>query len=317
MARKKRKNRLALPAGIITVLLAVVGLITVIKAGSGYIADQKNKTIKKAGFEQLLKPVVMFDPDPFDDLTQADKSQLLYAAVWNLLLDKEGIERYPYSQGEHFGIQVPQADIEQSFISLFGKEIDIASLHGTIDMSKYDITYDAPVQSYILPITGVDSIYTPKVYDIEKQGNSFLLTVGYISNKAWADIEGDELTAPEPDKYMNITVRQNGDMQYVASIQAADRTEIASRAPTTAEYYEEEETTVPEETTEEFTEESTEPQYETVTDENGEPVTDENGEAVTQEVTGVTPENDSESTGESETSESSENTEKSAEEITQ
>ena len=281
MANNKTKNKLAFPVGIIAGILAIVGLVTVINFTVDKINDLTDKTAEKAEYEEMLKPVVMFDPDPFDDLTQADVSQLLNSAVWALLMSEDGADKYPYSEGETFGIVVPQEDIESYFVSLFGTEIDIASLHSSIDMSEYEITYDAALKSYILPVTGVESAYTPKVYDIEKQGSSKILSVGYIGSLAWAQIEDGEYTAPEPDKYMKITLRErSGGMMYVSSIQAVDGQEvIGTTEPTHAP--ETEPTTVVEETTEAVADEP-------VTDENGEivttePLTDENGEVVTTE----------------------------------
>lgn len=290
MAKKAKKSKLALPVGILTIVMAIIGVIATIIYISNLAQARKNKEIEKANYEAMIKPVVMFDPTPFDDLSQADKSQLLYAAVWNILMDEEGMSKYPYAQGETFGIQVPQEDIAKSFNKLFGNEIDVTTLYNTVDMSVYDITYDSALQSYILPITGVDSVYTPKVYDIKKQGNSVVLTVGYIGNKAWADLNGDTLTAPEPDKYMQITLRDSSNGSYIASIKEADGQEVAEKI-LTSQYFEVTET-VTEATSEsetyiaeEPTEETTEVSYENVTDENGEAVTDENGENVTQVVT--------------------------------
>lgn len=284
MAKNKGKNKLAFPVGIIAGILAIVGLITVINFAIDTVKDFTDNTAEKAEYEKMLKPVVMFDPDPFDDLTQADVSQLLNSAVWALLMSDEGADKYPYSEGETFGIVVPQADIEDYFISLFGTEIDIASLHSSIDMSEYEITYDAALKSYILPVTGVESAYTPKVYEIEKQGSSKILSVGYIGSLAWAQIENGEYTAPEPDKYMKITLRErSGGMMYVSSIQSVDGQEVIGttepeRAPETEPATE---TTTAAATTEAVTNVP-------VTDENGEivttePVTDENGEIITSE----------------------------------
>lgn len=284
MAKNKGKNKLAFPIGIIAGILAIVGLITVINFTVDKVKDFTDKTAEKAEYEEMLKPVVMFDPDPFDDLTQADVSQLLNSAVWALLMSEDGADKYPYSEGETFGIVVPQEDIESCFVSLFGTEIDIASLYSSIDMSEYEITYDVALKSYILPITGVESAYTPKVYDIEKQGSSKILSVGYIGNLAWAQIEDGEYSAPEPDKYMKITLRErSGGMMYVSSIQAVDGQEVIGTTEPAREPESEIETeaSTVTETTQEV---STEP----LTDENGEiittePVTDENGEAVTEE----------------------------------
>jgi hypothetical protein len=143
-------------------------------------------------------------------------------------------------------------------------------------MSEYEITYDCALKSYILPVTGVESAYTPKVYGIEKQGSSVILSVGYIGNKAWVQLDGDKVTAPEPDKYMNITLRERDGGMYVSSIQAVDGQEVigsteANRAPETEP-----------ETTEALVETTAEATTEVaVTDENGEVIT----EAATEEET--------------------------------
>ena len=267
--KSSKKNKLAFPLGIIASILAVIGLITVIKFSTDSIKNLTDNTADKKKYAEMLTPVVMFDPDPFDDLTQADVSQLLNSAVWALLMSEDGADKYPYSEGENFGIVVPQADIEKFFVSLFGTEIDIASMHSSIDMSEYDITYDAALKSYILPITGVESAYTPKVYDIDKQGSSLVLTVGYIGNKAWVQIDDGEYSAPEPDKYMKITLRERSGGMYVSSIQSADGQEVIGTAPPTqAVPATAPPVSAPPEPSEAVT-------AEPMTDENGEPVTEE------------------------------------------
>lgn len=294
---KTKKNKLAFPIGIIAAILAVVGLITVIRFSADTVKNLADKTADKKEYEQLLTPVVMFDPDPFDDLTQADVSQLLNSAVWALLMSEDGADKYPYSEGENIGIVVPQADIEQYFVSLFGTEIDIASMHSSLDMSEYDITYDAALQSYILPITGIESAYTPKVYDIKKQGSSVILSVGYIGTKAWVQVADGEYSAPEPDKFMKITIRERDGGMYISSIQATDIQEVIGTTKHRDEPVEEETTTLPA-----VTETTTAPLTTAVpvTDEDGEEVTDENGDTVTEYVT-VQPSESESSTDENST----------------
>lgn len=280
--KKKKKNKLAFPLGVFTIILAIIGLITVVGFSVDTVKNLTDKTALKKEYEQMLKPVVLFDPDPFDDLTQADVSQLLNSAVWSLLMSENGESRYNYSEGESFGIVVPQADIETHFIRLFGTEIDIASMHSSIDMSAYDIIYDAALKSYILPITGVETAYTPKVYDIEEQGSSHILSVGYIGNSAWVQVADGEYTAPEPDKYMKITLRERSSGEkYVASIKSADGNEVIGTTQRRDE-------PVAETVAPETVPVNAETQSVPVTDENGEivttqPLTNENGEVVTAE----------------------------------
>lgn len=300
---KAKKNKLAFPIGVIAAILAVIGLITVIRFSADTIKNVADKTADKKEYEQMLTPVVMFDPDPFDDLTQADVSQLLNSAVWALLMSEDGADKYPYSEGENIGIVVPQADIEKYFVSLFGTEIDIASMHSALDMSEYDISYDAALKSYILPITGIESAYTPKVYEIQKQGSSVVLSVGYIGTKAWVQVADGEYSAPEPDKYMKITLRERDGGMYISSIQATDVQEVIG----TTKHREpiEEETTVPEA---EETEVTVPVTAVPVTDENGEEVTDENGETVTEYIT-VAQESTTSETDETTSEETTENNE--------
>lgn len=279
-AKKRKKNKLAFPLGVIAIILAIIGLINVIGFSIDTVKNLTDKTADKKSYENMLKPVVMFDPDPFDDLTQADVSQLLNSAVWALLMSEDGADKYPYSEGETFGIIVPQADIEKYFVNLFGTEIDIASMHSSIDMSDYDITYDAALKSYILPITGVESAYTPKVSDIEEQGSSLILSVDYIGNNAWAQIADDQYAAPEPDKRMKITLRErSGGIMYVSSIQSADSQEVIGTTHRREEAPPETElatTTLPV---------TTEGSIVPATDENGEIITTEASSDVTDEST--------------------------------
>lgn len=281
--KKSGKNKLAFPIGIIILILAVVGTVATVRFAANSVKKITDNSADKLKYEQMLEPVVMFDPDPFDDLSQADVSQLLNSAVWALLMSDEGTEKYPYSEGEVFGIVVPQEDIEKYFVSLFGTEIDIASMHPSIDMSAYDITYDAALKSYILPITGVESAYTPKVYEIEEKGSSVILSVGYIGSKAWAEVADGGYEAPEPDKYMKITLRERSGGMYISSIQSVDGQEVIGSMPATR---------APEiETATETLPVPTQAEIQTsavaVTDENGEEVTDESGVAVTEIVTVV------------------------------
>ncbi len=299
--KKNGKSKLAFPIGIIVLILAVIGAVSTVRFAADSIKKMTDNTADKLKYEQMLEPVVMFDPDPFDDLKQADVSQLLNSAVWALLMSEDGTEKYPYSEGEIFGIIVPQEDIEKYFVSLFGNEIDIAAMHASIDMSAYDITYDAALKSYILPVTGVESAYTPKVYEIEEKGSSVILSVGYIGNKAWAQAADEGYEAPEPDKYMKITLRERSGGMYIASIQAVDGQEVIGSAPATRAPEIEtvsETVTVPEQPATEILTSAV-----PVTDEDGEEVTDDEGEAVTEIVTVIQEVTTSENTTEGDTTE--------------
>ncbi len=313
---KKKKNpqksRLAFPLGLLAVVLAIIGAVTVVNFAVDKVQLLTDRTAEKAEYEKFLKPVVMFDPDPFDDLGQADITQLLNSAVWALLTDETNSDKYEYLEG---GLKVPQADIEAKFISLFGTEIDIASMHTLLDMSVYDISYDSTLQCYIIPVTGVETAYTPKVFEIKEQGSTVILTVGYIGNEVWAQIDSPDSYVPEPDKYMEITLRERDDNYYIAAIKAIDSQEVATVATTRQD-----EVGNPDGETQtdnliavQTVTAAQAPEY--VTDENGETVTNEDGEPETVEPE-TSAEGEEESTGETEdeTSDTDDTTEEYTEE---
>ncbi len=302
-----QKSRLAFPLGLIAVVLAIIGAITVVNFAVDKVQVLTDRSAEKAEYEKFLKPVVMFDPDPFDDLSQANVTQLLNSAVWALLTDETNSDKYEYLEG---GLKVPQADIEAKFISLFGTEIDITSMHTVLDMSVYDISYDSTLQCYIIPVTGVETAYTPKVFEIKEQGSTVILTVGYIGNEVWAQIDSPDSYVPEPDKYMEITLRERDDNYYISAIKAIDSQEVATVAPTQQDKDAGEEQSTTDSLIAVQTVTVTQaPEY--VTDENGETVTNENGEPET-----VEPETTAgdETDSENETSDTADSTEEYTEE---
>ena len=229
----KKKSRLAFPLGMLIIIFAIVGIVATGKAGVSLFRDLTDNSAQKEEYEEFLRPVVMYDPDPFDDVRSADITQLVNAAIWSLITQSNSTESFAYSTGDNMGILIPVEQVTAEFIRLFGNEIDIASQYDSIDMSSHDITYDSAQGGFIIPITSLEVAYTPEVYEIEKKANSIILSVGYIGSKAWADVDSDKYVAPQPDKFMKITLRQSDKGYYIASLQSVNAQEVAN-APTVA-----------------------------------------------------------------------------------
>lgn len=228
--RRKRKHRWAFPLGLGIVALAVVGLITLISWGVGGIKDLTDKTALKAEYEGFLTQVVRNDPDPFDDISKANMSQLLDAAIWKVISNPENEPgQFEFSTEEPVGYIIKQSDVEMQFEKTFGPEVK--PQHMTVAGNGYDFTYIASKSCYIIPITGIDYVYTPKVDSISKKGDSIILIVGYISNGDWKQDARGRFVDPDPVKFMKITLREtNGDPPYyIAAIQETDPKEYADR----------------------------------------------------------------------------------------
>lgn len=70
--------------------------------------------------------------------------------------------------------------------------------------------------------------------DVDKSGNTIVLTVGYLGGDQWAqDAEGN-MVAPEPDKYMKVTLRERDGAYYISALQSTLPPETAPTAATSA-----------------------------------------------------------------------------------
>lgn len=229
---EKRKHRgshkLAFPIGMIIVLLAAIGLVTVVVSGVKGIdsAIQKSKGYEE--YEKMLTPVVLISPDTFDDITKADMSQLIEISIWSLLKSDISPDTYE-ATGD--GILIPKEDVEAQFVKLFGTEV--TPVHSTIEGYGMAFVYDSTKGTYTVPLTGVTPLYTPDVIDKTVLPNSIVLTVACLAGDAWEQGENGEMKAPVPDKYIKITLREKDGAYYISAIQNTSTPEIATTETTT------------------------------------------------------------------------------------
>lgn len=219
MTEKKENKLLNYIVGTVVILLVITGIVSIFSSGASKIKEIKlnNKAEKYASYETFISPVIMNDPDTFDDVSKADQAQLIAISIWSVLGDNAEPDKYEYTEG---GMLMPQKEVEEEFRKLFGDEIKIS--HQTVD-GGVEFRYSEKKKCYIIPITGITPIYTPDVLDADEKTNSVVLTVGYLAGADYKqDIEGN-MVPPEPSKYVKVTLRkgQSGEY-YVAAIQNAE-----------------------------------------------------------------------------------------------
>ena len=228
---KKGSRRWAFPLGLAIAVLALVGAVTVIVAGVSAAKQAVEKSRNFDDYNKLLTPVVMNDPDAFDDITKANTAQLIDISIWSILKSDLAPDKYEYGDG---GMIIPEADVTAEFERLFGT--DVRPVHASIEGYGYDFTYDATKQTYTIPLTGIVPTYTPHVVDKQKSSNAIVLTVGYVGGDQWAQDKNGNLVAPEPDKYMKVTLREKDGTYYIGALQntAAPETATTAAQDTTA-----------------------------------------------------------------------------------
>jgi hypothetical protein len=208
---KKKRSKPNLIVGLAVLLLALVGTVSLIITAGDKISDsiQQKNAEKYSAYEEFIAPVIMNDPDTFDDITLADAGQLLSIAIWSVLDSNPEPDKYEYTDE---GMLLPQKEVEEKFISLFGDEVKIN--HSNVDGGGIDFKYSEKKKAYLIPITGITPIYTPKVTDAKEKSGSVELTVGYLHTSDWQQDSNGNMSAPEPGKYMKITLGKNSDSGY-------------------------------------------------------------------------------------------------------
>ena len=141
------RNRHAAPIGLVFIVLCVIGLCTVFNWCYGLTRNLADNTAQKTKYEQMLLPVVMFDPPDFTDPATCDNEFLLQSSLWACML---GERRGSYEFDEYGRMVIPAADVDAQAVSLFGPNIKLE--HMTIGDMENAYQYDSDIASYHVPI---------------------------------------------------------------------------------------------------------------------------------------------------------------------
>ena len=210
---RPRRRKYAAPIGGIFVILALVGLVTVIVFSVQFTRKALDNSNEKRRFEQMILPVVMFDPVPFEKVTDVDPLVLLQSSLWAALM---GEKRESYTYDEIGRLVVPASDVDVACANLFGPEVTLTHQ----SFGDYEITYvySDDMKAYFVPVQSQVNLYTPRVEQIEKRGDIYALTVGYIPPNNWTtDLEGNT-SEPRADKYMIYEMKKEDSHYYLVAI---------------------------------------------------------------------------------------------------
>lgn len=230
MKTKKRekfhpdRRSFALPLAIVSYVLMLVGLVAVVTWGVGLVQGLLNRTAAKQEYEQLISPVVMTDPIPFEDITTADNDFILEASLWAALT---GSNRENYTYDDMGLLLVPASDVSVAATRLFGPTVTVE--HQSFEDVDGTYLYDPEIAAYRVPSI-TKSAYSPSVTEISKNGDEILLTVGYVApGNVWSTQQQTTSGDPTPEKYMVYRLLKASDgSRYVAAVRDTDRSTTAN-----------------------------------------------------------------------------------------
>ena len=224
--QKKDRRVPNLITGIAVVLLAAFGAYQLVSIGVGYykrVREEKAQA-KTAEYYSYLIPAAAIDISPFDDITVADMSELVEMSVWSVLNSGLDPTQYVY---EDDMLLLPQTQVESAFVHYFGTEKSI--VHVTVSGYGYEFTYDASAKVYRIPLTTITPLYTPVIVSTETKGDAVTLRVGYRNAGLYSkDPVTGTLTAPEPDKYVSVTLRTASTGTYISAVRSEDMPDNAA-----------------------------------------------------------------------------------------
>lgn len=124
--RRVGRFRMAAPLGFIVLVLAVVGLVSVIIAGIRTVERAMDNTELKEELYEFLLPVMQYDPEPFTDVNKTKQDALLLAAIWRVteaerirqLVDGSGVSAYPMDDNGRMLISVEEIEESYKYLSV-------------------------------------------------------------------------------------------------------------------------------------------------------------------------------------------------------
>ena len=212
--RRRRKHRLAAPIGGAFLLLAAIGIVTIIVISLRLTQQVFDNKSQKESFEQLIRPVVMFDPVPFETAENVSNTNLLLYSMWSTLSSERSRN---YVLAENQELLVPASDLDVAAHVLFGGVVVLE--HGKFGDFDVQYYYDAEKKMYSVPMMAELYVYTPRITDIVRDGELYNLIVEYIP-------PGSTLTAtlggitqePQADKTMIYVMSKQKDGWHIVKV---------------------------------------------------------------------------------------------------
>ena len=207
----RRKSRAAAPLGAVFIILAIIGLITVLGTCVSFTAKLLDNTGKKEEIGEFLKPVVLFDPVPFSSVSEVDPMVIKRAAIWAALFDKD-TQSLEYDDQRR--VKVTASDVDVWAARLFGEGTTVT--HETFSDYFLQYEYVEESQAYYVPATSITDYYSPIVESITKKNGLYEVRVGYVAPGPL--FGSDNREDAKPDKYMIYTLEKDKQGYHIVSL---------------------------------------------------------------------------------------------------
>ena len=218
--------------GLLIAVLALVGVVTVVRAGVKGVATLFDDTQQKAEYEDRLEGLVLFDPLPFDGIENINDLTLREAAVWGCVYSIQetqgGFDNYN-TDPDTEQLLLPSVDVDAYLAKLVGPSFKLT--HRSFEMDDMTIEFDETTQCYKIPVTGSVGIFRATVTRLFKKDGLLHVTVGYIPTQSSDDSILNNLS-DTPTKYMDyLFSRQSGSWYLTGLTESETKAESTESTP--------------------------------------------------------------------------------------
>ena len=204
--------------GLLIAVLALVGIVTVVRAGVKGVATLFDDTQQKAEYEDRLEGLVLFDPLPFDGIENIDDLTLREAAVWGCVYsiqETQGSFDNYNTDPDTEQLLLPSLDVDAYLAKLLGPGFKLT--HRSFEMEDMTIEFDDATQCYKIPVTGTVGYYRAVVTKLFKRSGKLHVTVGYIPT-ASNDDSIINVSSDTPTKYMDYLFERQSGSWYLTGL---------------------------------------------------------------------------------------------------
>ena len=212
--KKRRRYKYAASFGGFFIALALVGVGTIVFLSIRLTSTVLDNSSEKTMFEDIIRPVVMFNPVPFEKATDIEMPNLLTYSLWSTLM---GEKQNTYQFGENSELIVPASDLDVAAAKLFGPDVKL--VHQSFGDFETLYYFDDENSVYNVPTNAQIYVYTPSVEEITKNGDFYELNVGYIPpGLSWkTDFRGGK-GVPAPERYMVFVMQKTKDSYSIVKV---------------------------------------------------------------------------------------------------
>ncbi len=195
---KRARRRISAFIGAVAILFALVSAVWILKTAVLGLNSIGSTGEKKAEYTQFISPVVINDPEPFENIENADNQMLLESAIWSALSSADENSAYSYQYDDTGKIVLPAKEVEEAGRKLFGADVKLNMdvLSETDGSVLY--YYDSIEDKFHITTGGIIGP-SANITKIAQKSDYVSLIVGYCSQADMSSVSSDEV---EAYKYM-------------------------------------------------------------------------------------------------------------------